>query len=486
MRIDNPRVKISGNVDHGFRRNITKIAAHGFNGGLLIADGKVFTFNGIEGNANYIRGVYPGSGTEGSGLLNMRELVFPGETGTLVDANASALQAWAIFDNGNLWMWGYNGRGALGVGDLTDRFLPVLSTTGVRRIYNHPSQDARDPGYTHFMILKTDGKVYGTGYNGFGQLGLGDTTTRNTWTEITGAGTNPINVWTLGNYTGCTFVEKSDGSIWVAGYNGFGQLGLNNTTNQTSFTNTVSAWNGGSTAMRIQEIGFGGGYTDGGTAENVSIAMFMDNGTTSRIATCGNNGWGQLGDTTTTSRSIPIVPTGVNFRVSKLIWSGASRGTCWLLRPDGTLWNWGYNDYGIADRGDVLSPKSTPAQVETGVINVLLHNHSWSGYAYATASPIVQKSDGYYRCGYNSHGQIGDGTTTNRSNLVKISFPVNTTIKLFGAMGAQTNELQTFLAVDNTNKIWAWGSNAAYGITSVGTGTTMPQPVNIMPTAMLR
>jgi hypothetical protein len=488
MRIDNPEIQISGSIYNGFRRNITKIETHGYAGGLLVADGKVFTFNGIEGNTNYTRGVYPGSGTEGSGLHNMRELVFPGETGTLVDAGMPSAQGYALFDNGNLWMWGWNGEGQLGIGNTTTQWLPVLSATNVVKFYTHPSRGAREAAYAHYFHLKTDGKVYGTGYNGFGQLGIaGNTTNRNTWTEITSFGTNPRNVWPLGSYTGATFVERSDGSIWVCGYNGFGQLGLGNTTATIStLTNTGTRWNNGDTSMIIQEIGFGGGYLGSGTFENTSIAMFLDNGTTSRIVTCGDNEWGQLGDNTTTDRSTPVIPTGVNFRVRKMVWAGAAPGSCWLLQPDGTLWNWGYNLNGQLDRGNTTEKILLPAQVETGIIDLHLHNHSWAGFAYQTASPIVQKADGYYRCGYNGHGQIGDGTTTQRTTLVKMRFPEGIVFKMFGAMGAQNNEMQTFYGVDTENRLWAWGQNNAYGIVSVGTGGVMAQPVQITPPVLIR
>jgi hypothetical protein len=53
-------------------------------------------------------------------------------------------------------------------------------------------------------------------------------------------------------------------------------------------------------------------------------------------------------------------------------------------------------------------------------------------------------------------------------------------------MGAQTNSQQTFIGVDTANRVWAWGQNSAYGITSVGSGGTMPQPVQISPSALQR
>jgi alpha-tubulin suppressor-like RCC1 family protein len=467
------------------RLDITKISIHGWGTGLLVAGGKVFTFNGIQGNTNWARGVFTSTGNEMPGLLGMRELVFPSETGTLVDAGIQSSQGYALFNNGNLWMWGYNEQGQLGVGDLVNRFFPVLSTTNVSKVYTHPAQDSGDSTQGRWFILKTDGTVHGTGYNGQGQLGVGDTNNRNTWTQITGAGTNPKSVWCLGSFNGTTFVQRADNTIWACGYNGFGQLGNSNTNNQNSFVNVTSAWNGGDNTMVIQEMGYGGRYGDTSNNDSVAINMFLDNGTASRIASAGANFWGSLGDTTQINRSAPVTPTGFSGRVSKMVRAGSAAGSCWVLKTDGTLWNWGYNGQGQLDRGDTIEVKPTPAQVETGVLDISLHNHSWYGYSYLVGSPIIRKADGYYRCGYNVHGQLADATTTNRSNIVKMRFPQGVVFKLFGTQGSQTNEMQTFYGIDTENKIWAWGQNTAYAIQNYEV-SIMPQPVQITPTAILK
>jgi alpha-tubulin suppressor-like RCC1 family protein len=396
-----------------------------------------------------------------------------------------SLQGYALFNNGNLWMWGYNEQGQLGVGDTTNRFLPVLSTTNVSRVYAHPAQDSGEAAFGRWYILKTDGKVYGTGYNGFGQLGVGDTNNRNTWTEITGAGTNPKSVWCLGSYLGTTFVQRADNTIWVCGFNGSGQLGNGNTNQQNSFVNVTSAWNGGDNTMVIQEMGYGGRYGDGNNNDSANVNMFLDNGTTSRIASAGSNQWGSLGDTTQINRSTPVTPTGFSGRVQKMVRIGGAPGSCWLLRTDGSLWNWGYNAQGQLDRGDTVEVKSTPAQVETGVLDISLHNHTWYGWSYQVGSPIIRKADGYYRCGFNTYGALGDGTTTNRSNIVKMRFPQGVVFKLFGAINAQINERATFYAIDTENKIWSWADNTALAIQNYEQ-TLMPQPVQITPSALLK
>ena len=85
-------------------------------------------------------------------------------------------------------------------------------------------------GYNHFIVLNADGKVYGWGYNGYGQLGLGNTS--NYTTPVYLNMDNVIDITARGN---CTAVLKKDGTVWMAGYNGNGQLGINSTSSQSSF-----------------------------------------------------------------------------------------------------------------------------------------------------------------------------------------------------------------------------------------------------------
>ena len=85
----------------------------------------------------------------------------------------------------------------------------------------------------HSLILKNDGTLWGTGYNTNGQLGLGDTINRNIFTQVT---TNADNIKQV--YCGYfhTFMLKNDGTLWSCGNNQYGQLGLGDTTNRTTFT----------------------------------------------------------------------------------------------------------------------------------------------------------------------------------------------------------------------------------------------------------
>ena len=85
----------------------------------------------------------------------------------------------------------------------------------------------------HSLILKNDGTLWGCGLNNYGQLGLGDTTNRITFTQIT---TNTDNIKSVYCGWGYTLILKNDGTLWSCGDNRYGQLGLGDTTNRYNFT----------------------------------------------------------------------------------------------------------------------------------------------------------------------------------------------------------------------------------------------------------
>ena len=83
------------------------------------------------------------------------------------------------------------------------------------------------------------------------------------------------------------------------------------------------------------------------------------------------------------------------------------------LKSDGTVWAWGYNNYGQLGDG-TTTDRHTPVSVSglTGVTAIA------GGYGHS----LALKSDGtVWAWGYNSYGQLGDGTTTDRHTPVDVS-----------------------------------------------------------------
>ena len=168
---------------------------------------------------------------------------------------------------------------------------------------------------------------------------------------------------------------------------------------------------------------------------------------------CGENIFGQLGDNTTTSRSIPIK---IMENVKRAIGGGVHS---LILKTDGSLWGCGYN--GVGQLGDGTdSNRLIPIKVMDNVkIASAGYNHSL----------ILKNDNTLWACGYNSDGELGDGTTTHRYVPIQIM----TDVQNIAAGGQHSLILRT----DST--LWACGYNPN-GQLGDGTTTNRAIPVKIM------
>jgi alpha-tubulin suppressor-like RCC1 family protein len=86
-------------------------------------------------------------------------------------------------------------------------------------------------GSEFVIALKKDNTIWGCGRNNYGQLGLGDTVDRTTFTLIR----NNIKSVSLGNMFS-VIIEKYTNKCFSCGYNGNGELGLGDTNHRNIFT----------------------------------------------------------------------------------------------------------------------------------------------------------------------------------------------------------------------------------------------------------
>jgi hypothetical protein len=162
----------------------------------------------------------------------------------------------------------------------------------------------------------------------------------------------------------------------------------------------------------------------------------------------GDNGIGQLGDGTTTSRSAPV-QVGSGFAS---VAAGPYHTVA--VKTDGTLWAWGYNGNGQLGDG-TTTQRVAPVQVGSGFASVA------AGYYHT----VAVKTDGtLWAWGYNGNGQLGDGTTTQRVVPVQVGSGFDS----LAAGGAHS------MAVKTDGTLWAWGDNS-YG--QLGAWAVVPAPV---------
>jgi alpha-tubulin suppressor-like RCC1 family protein len=291
-------------------------------------------------------------------------------------------------------------------------------------------------------------------------------------------------VWLLGGDVGNIVIQKADGTITITGYNAFGQMGINSTT-QPTFPVDAPLWLGGDNSMRIQQICYGGSYQDGGGTFNyVNITMLLDNGTTSRLVGAGSNNWGSLGSGPANDSRVPVAPltsTGLTGRITKIASVGNAPKTMYALLSTGVLFSWGYNTYGAVGNGN-NNNALIPYQLSTDVLDIQGEIQGWDYVGYVTPSPFVKKADGYYACGYNGYGQLGDGTTDNRNVLTKPRVSKGIQFKFFATYG--NNEGLTRLGITTDNKIWAWGYNTLGAVDPLQTSWQAVQPLQFTPNAL--
>lgn len=185
-------------------------------------------------------------------------------------------------------------------------------------------------------------------------------------------------------------------------------------------------------------------------------------GAAGNVKCWGMNWSGELGDGTTTSRSVPVDVAGLTSRVIAVAAGG--QHTC-ALTAGGSLKCWGNNSKGQLGDG-TTTKRTTPVNVMTltsGVIAVAV------GEDHTCA---LTAGRGLKCWGNNSKGQLGDGTTTNRLAPVDV-VTLGSGVSLIAAGYLHT------CALTIAGGAKCWGDNTA-GQLGDGTGKPSRLPVTVV------
>ncbi|XP_034282767.1 RCC1 and BTB domain-containing protein 2 isoform X5 [Pantherophis guttatus] len=127
---------------------------------------------------------------------------------------------------GEVYAWGHNAYSQLGNGTTSHSYIPCQISTN---LVNKKVIEVAC-GSHHSMVLTADGEVYVWGYNGNGQLGLGNGGNQPTPCRI--AALQGIHVQRIACGYAHTLVLTDEGHIYAWGANSYGQLGTGNRSNQ--------------------------------------------------------------------------------------------------------------------------------------------------------------------------------------------------------------------------------------------------------------
>jgi alpha-tubulin suppressor-like RCC1 family protein len=138
--------------------NVTYISKSGAGCMMLQQNGRVYTASGTSGGTgNYATGRGKNVEVPVYGLDKFKAVAFPNETTNPIQCGTDGFnRSWALFANGNLYTWGLNSQGQMGVGNTTAYGFPTLSTTNVSNVYDHPTASQRYPDHNKLIIRKRD------------------------------------------------------------------------------------------------------------------------------------------------------------------------------------------------------------------------------------------------------------------------------------------------------------------------------------------
>tara|TARA_R100001443_G_scaffold54680_1_gene66097 strand:- start:411 stop:1598 length:1188 start_codon:yes stop_codon:yes gene_type:complete len=330
---------------------------------------------------------------------------------------------WKAYDDSGdpfkMYVWGNNQYGVLGLnegGTPGDRYSSPVQIPGT-------TWSRVAGGNQYNLATKTDGTLWAWGRGGTanannGVLGLGNNTHRSSPTQV--PGTTWITPFADYSVSGCV---KTDGTLWMWGYNEEGSLSQNNRQNYSSPRQVGSdtTWSQDKYAMDVS---------------NMATYAIKTDGT---LWSWGyNRNTGHAGHNNRVNYSSPVqIGESTNWSSVGKSWSG-----CFAVNTDGELYSWGTNHSGSLGQNLAHNAKrSSPVQVP---------GTTWSLVrGYSTGSSLGFKNDGtLWAWGANNYGQLGQNNRTQYSSPVQI--PGTTWSANFS--GGPTSS-----AAKTDGTLWTWG-----------------------------
>lgn len=364
---------------------IKSVATGEFHSCAITLEGNVYCWGENEqgqlGNDTTIDSVYPVPVENPNGV-------------TFTDIVAARYHTLAVDENGQVWGWGSNSAGQLGVGTSVNSTVPVM-VQGLDGI----SIEKVSTGIAHTLALDTNGQIWAWGNNSSGRLGDGTETDRLSPVQVSGPQNVVFNDVAAGVYHSVAL--DKDGQAWAWGNNAFGKLGDGTTVNRLVPTAVMMPTN-----VSFTNVAGGSDHT---------IALSSTDG----VWAWGSNEIAQLGSGSMLSSATPVQ---VDFAVGsqiKTIMTGHYHNLA--ITSENELWGWGSSSSGRLGAGFTGATVEVPTALQTPEntgFYLLSANRNHSLVISLGSSKV-------YAWGGNDNGQLGNGTTASvQSTLQQVVFNV--------------------------------------------------------------
>lgn len=306
--------------------------------------------------------------------------------------------------------------------------------------------------------LKTNGTLWAAGENNFGQLGQNDKNARNKFTQIlcetsVGSGIIKSDWREVGVGTEHIAALDSLGNIWTCGRNDIAAAIGNGSVTPSD---VLTMYNTALTAAPFRQAPI----TFKALCVGHRFTMGLDiNGD---IWTWGNNGSRQLGRASPAEVANPtqdtyhrkIDPAGPWVKM----FAGGYHGGA--IHSNGDLYTWGL--YSSGQRGDGVTSQAPAIVPKIGGV-------PWVDAYMGENSTFLRDANGQiYACGQNNNGQLGLGHTNN----------VTTPTALPGIWRFVSIDWNHAMGIRTNGTLWAWGTNTS-GQLGLGNTTSSNVPVQV-------
>jgi alpha-tubulin suppressor-like RCC1 family protein len=362
--------------------------------------------------------------------------VVPSGSGPInyVAISAGTKHSCALSVGGVAYCWGFNGDGQLGIGEVAAGSGPVFASPQPTASTGGVTFGKLFGGTFHTCGLSLSGVAQCWGVNVDGRLGIGDFETVTEPTPV--EGTRAFSSISAGQAHACGLDLSGLALCW--GRNVDGQLGLANGVVPVVHADSVAI--AVPTLVRVNPptpflaIAAGGLHT---CAISGNPALDL-----SGPATCwGNNGGGQLGNGTSGINVWSTVPTPVSGGLSFTSITSGDLHSC-ALDTSGSAYCWGSSASGQLGSGAGAS--SVPVIVSGGLTFASITG----GRAHTCGRTFA---GAVYCWGSNASGQLGDGTTTARFSPTLVSGGL-----IFASVSAGSTHT---CGITVANLAYCWGDN---------------------------
>eukprot|EP00899_Mesostigma_viride_P008347 jgi/Mesvir1/17513/Mv08769-RA.1 len=371
-----------------------------------------------------------------------------------------------------LYAFGRNNVGQLGLVDTEDRRRPTRVAILKPKVVTAVALGGSDQVDGHMMIIAAPGKLFVSGDNTFGQLGLGDYRDRNSLVPIPSLFGETFQSIAVGEAHSVALTTKGDIYLW--GCNTRRQLALDDVTSQLNIPRRLKLPLSG--LDKVVGICAGHWHSIAWTAAGMVFAW-------------GDNTFGQLGTgekkahTGVVQAILPVAlgggvaatPAGSSARIRTIVCGGHHSI---LLTEGGQMYSWGRNNAGqLGFVPDVVSKDMATMQLlPVAAAGTLALPRVVAVCAGLEHSMLLTEAGEVYAFGDNSGGMLGVpgfGTETRggNANVLSTPHPVGDKTLLLASVACGR---QHTVGVTPGGKVYTWGLNT-HGQLGLGTQGVIPQ-----------